>query len=170
MAWRRDLRGKDIFIYSIDGVRPSFRLVESVATEPTGATVLDRLAVSVTNEAVLEDKDFGLTGHDDKFDPATSALSATRLTRLFPMSRIVARDSWSIGRPYWKAEINGRPLNSTRSHQSRTIWFGPRRRRLLGSARLAAALFLVRMLDHRPQSRRASVDRFRGPQVPVLDF
>jgi hypothetical protein len=120
LAWRRDLRGKDIFIYSIDKVWPRFRLVESVAVEPSGKAVLDRLSGSTANEAVIE-----ATNQKDLFNETDNLASGNvSIVRYAPdeivldlehrgTGFLVIANTWS---PYWRAEIDGRAAQLIRSN------------------------------------------------------
>jgi hypothetical protein len=119
-AWRRDLRGKDIFIYSVDKAWPRFRLVQSVAIEPTGKAVLDRLSGSTANEAVLEaadqqgppsETDSLAAGHVDivRYAPDEIVLDLDHRGAGF----LVIANTWS---PYWRAEIDGLPARLVRSN------------------------------------------------------
>jgi uncharacterized protein DUF6044 len=136
-AWRRDLRGKDIFIYAIGGVWPRFRMVDSVAVEASGKAILDRLAVSRTNEAVLDQDEVNsppggynkiAAGEIDvvRYTPDEIVLDLKHSGTGF----LVIANTWS---PYWKAEIDGRPAPLVRTNYAQfgmTIGDGDRRVRL----------------------------------------
>jgi hypothetical protein len=111
-AWRRDLQGKDVFIYRLEGVLPRFRMVESVAIEPTDRAVLDRVAGMNSNEAVINATDAGALGGQRKFAPGkVSIVRYTPDEIVLDLDHqetgfLVIGNTWS---PYWNAEIDGLP-------------------------------------------------------------
>jgi hypothetical protein len=120
-AWRRDLQGKDIFIYGLDRALPRFRLVSSVVTEPTDVAVLDRLSKPGVDEAVINVADAGPLGGNLKFVSGT--VSIVRYTSdeiLLDVDHrgagfLVIGNTWS---PYWSVEIDGNPAKLIRANNA----------------------------------------------------
>ncbi|MEH2483554.1 hypothetical protein V1282_006911 [Nitrobacteraceae bacterium AZCC 2146] len=150
-AWKRDLRGKDIFIYAIDGVRPRFRMVESVAVESSGKAVLDRLARSRSNEAVLEQADVK-TATDGYGEVAAGDVDIVRYTpdeivldlKHSGKGFLVIANTWS---PYWNAEVDGRTAPLLRTNYAQyglAIGDGDRRVRLYYDPPYAPARLFAR--------------------------
>lgn len=120
-AWRRDLQGKDVFIYRLEGVLPRFRMVESVAVESTDRAVLDRVAGMNADEAAINAADAGALGGRRKFAPGkVSIVRYTPDEIMLDLDHreagfLVIGNTWS---PYWKAEIDGRPSPLIRTNNA----------------------------------------------------
>lgn len=120
-AWRRDLQGKDIFVYGVDHVLPRFRLVSSVVPEATDVAVLDRLGKPGYDEAVINAADAGALEGVLKFAPGTVSLlrytSDEIVLELEHRGRgfLVVANTWS---PYWNVEIDGAPGKLIRTNNA----------------------------------------------------
>jgi hypothetical protein len=120
-AWQRDLKGKDIFVYTLKGTLPRFRFVDAVSIEPDGKAVLDYLAGGSANEAVIELADAPPLGENRRF--ANGTVSIARYTpdeivldveHRGPAFLVVA-NTWS---PYWRAEEDGKPVKLIRTNHA----------------------------------------------------
>jgi hypothetical protein len=135
-AWRRDVRGKDIFIYAIRDAVPRFRLVESVALEPNAKAVLDRVARGNPNEATIESADAGALGEETHFSGGgVSVIRYAPDEILLDVdhrgpSFLVIANTWN---PYWRAEVDGKSTPLIRANHAQfglPIAAGGRRVRL----------------------------------------
>jgi hypothetical protein len=112
-------------------------MVDSVAVEASGKAILDRLAVSRANEAVLDQDD--VKNSPDRYNNITVGdIDVARYTpdeivldlKHSGKGFLVIANTWS---PYWKAEIDGRPVQLVRTNYAQfgmTIGDGERRVRL----------------------------------------
>jgi hypothetical protein len=120
-AWQRDLSGKDIFIYGLEGALSRFRMVESVAVEPTDSAVLDRVAKMSANEAVINAADAGALGDSRAFAPGEVTIARYTPDEIVldlehqGASFLVIGNTWS---PYWKAEIDQQPALLIRTNNA----------------------------------------------------
>jgi len=95
-SWRRQIRGKDIFIYALRNTVPRFRLVQSVAVEPNATAVLDRVAQGNPNEAVIEAGDAICSVNKHSSSGAAFRLYNTLQTKSSWMSITANRVSWLL--------------------------------------------------------------------------
>jgi hypothetical protein len=120
-AWQRDLSGKDIFVYGLEGALPRFRMVESVAIEPTDSAVLDRVAKMSPNEAVIDAADAGILGDSRAFAPGeVTIVRYTPDEIVLDLEHqgagfLVIANTWSR---YWKAEIDEQPAPLIRTNNA----------------------------------------------------
>jgi hypothetical protein len=135
-AWRRQLRGKDIFIYAVRDAVPRFRLVESVAIEPDAKAVLDRVARGNPDEAAIETADASALAGRTQFSGGTVSIARYSPDEIVldvdhagPSFLIIA-NTWS---PYWRAEVDGKSTPLIRTNYAQfglAIADGARRVRL----------------------------------------
>jgi hypothetical protein len=120
-SWRRQIRGKDIFIYALRNTVPRFRLVQSVAVEPNATAVLDRVAQGNPNEAVIEAGDAHLLGEQTQFlGGSVSIVQYTPDEIVLDVDHsksgfLVIANTWS---PYWRAEVDGKAMPLIRTNHA----------------------------------------------------
>jgi hypothetical protein len=128
-SWRRQMRGKDIFIYSLRDPVPRFRLVDSVAVESSANAVLDRVAQGNPNEATIESADAHLLGEQTQFVGGdVSVIRYTPDEIILDIDHsgagfLVIANTWS---PYWRADIDGQLSPLIRTNHAQFGLFIPR--------------------------------------------
>jgi hypothetical protein len=120
-AWKRERRGKDIFIYALKGAQPRFRFVSSVRIEPDGKAALDTVAKGNPEEAIVEASDAALLGSQRQFGVGSVSIRQYQpdeiILRVQPKEEgfLVIANTWN---PYWKARIDGKPATLIRTNHA----------------------------------------------------